>query len=54
MEYNIKMKLKELGEEGLYWIRVAQAGCCEGGSGIFGSTKRRGFLDQLRNMGLLS
>jgi hypothetical protein len=25
------------------------AGCCEYGSGLFGSVKRRGFLDQLRN-----
>jgi FAD synthase len=24
LEYNIKMKSKELGEEGVYWIRVAQ------------------------------
>jgi len=24
LEYNIKMKLKELGEEGVYWIHVAQ------------------------------
>jgi hypothetical protein len=24
LEYNIKMKLKELGEESVHWIRVAQ------------------------------
>jgi hypothetical protein len=24
LEYNIKMELKELGEECVYWIRVAQ------------------------------
>jgi hypothetical protein len=44
------MKLRELGEEGVYWIYVAQdRGCCEHGSGLFGSVKHRGYLDQQRN-----
>jgi hypothetical protein len=50
LEYNIKMTLRELGEEGVYWVRVAQdTDWCEHGNGRFGSMKHRGFLGQLRD-----